>query len=32
MPKKVTIGAQDFETLRTNDYFYIDKTGFIKEW
>ncbi len=32
MAKTVAIGVQDFETIRSNDYFYIDKTAFIKEW
>ena len=32
MVKTVAIGIQDFETIRLNDYFYIDKTPFIKEW
>ena len=32
MAKTVAIGIQDFETVRSNNYFYIDKTGFIKEW
>ncbi len=32
MQKKVVIGKQDFESLRQNDYFYIDKTEFIHEW
>ena len=32
MPETVTIGSQNFEELRTNNYFYIDKTNFIKEW
>ena len=32
MRKTVAIGEQDYETIRKNDYFYIDKTGFIKEW
>ena len=32
MPEKITIGTQDFEKLRTENCFYIDKTGFIKEW
>lgn len=32
MPKKVSIGIQDFEYLRMKDCFYIDKTNFIKEW
>ena len=32
MARTVGIGHQDFEQLITNDYFYIDKTMFIKEW
>lgn len=32
MLKKIAIGIQDFEKLRTNDLFFIDKTQFIKEW
>ncbi len=32
MIQKVSIGNQDFSVIRTNDYFYIDKTAFIKEW
>ena len=32
MPAKITIGTQDFEKLRTEKCFYIDKTAFIKEW
>ncbi len=32
MARTVGIGIQDFETIITNDYFYIDKTHFIKEW
>ena len=32
MAGKVVIGAQDFVRLRENDYFYVDKTAFIKEW
>lgn len=32
MAKTVGIGIQDFEKIITNDYFYIDKTMFIKEW
>ena len=32
MGKNVAIGVQDFETLIQNDYFYVDKTHFIKEW
>ena len=30
--KQVAIGVQDFETIRKEQIFYIDKTGFIKEW
>ena len=32
MARTVAIGIQDFETIITNDCFYIDKTHFIKEW
>ena len=32
MVKKVAIGIQDFSVLIQNQYFYIDKTSFIKEW
>ncbi len=32
MARTVAIGVQDFETLISNDYFYIDKTDFIREW
>ena len=32
MARNVAIGIQDFERLITNDYFYIDKTDFIREW
>lgn len=32
MPRTVAIGVQDFETLVKSDYFYIDKTDFIREW
>ena len=32
MKRTVAIGIQDFEQLITNDYFYIDKTDFIREW
>lgn len=31
MARTAAIGIQDFETLITNDYFYVDKTHFIKE-
>ena len=30
--KTVGIGHQDFEEVRKNDCFYVDKTSFIKEW
>ena len=30
--REVSIGNQSFETIISNDYFYIDKTFFIKEW
>ena len=32
IPKVVSIGAQSFEKLREGEYFYIDKTLFIREW
>lgn len=32
MARTVAIGVQNFEKLISNDYFYIDKTAFIKEW
>lgn len=32
MKRTIAIGAQDFEFLRKNRYFLIDKTDFIKEW
>lgn len=32
MGRTVGIGIQSFEKVRDNGYFYIDKTGFIKEW
>ncbi|MGN0485197.1 MAG: AAA family ATPase [Lachnospiraceae bacterium] len=32
MPKTVAIGIQDFSEIREGNYFYIDKTNFIKEW
>ena len=28
----ISIGKQNFASLRENDFFYIDKTSFIKEW
>lgn len=32
MARTTAIGVQDFETLIVNNYFYVDKTHFIKEW
>lgn len=32
MPRTISIGCQDFETIRKEAYFYIDKTQFIKAW
>lgn len=32
MGRTVAIGHQDFSVIRANNYFYIDKTRFIKDW
>lgn len=32
MKQTISIGNQDFASIRNNDYFYIDKSDFIKEW
>ena len=32
MARTVAIGIQDFEAIISNNYFYIDKTDFIREW
>ena len=32
MKKEVATGIQDFEKLRVNQRFYVDKTEFIREW
>ena len=32
MARTVAIGIQSFEDIRKGNYFYIDKTSFIKEW
>ena len=32
MARTVAIGIQDFEKIIKNNYFYIDKTDFIREW
>ncbi len=32
MARTVGIGHQNFETIRREGYFYVDKTSFIREW
>ena len=32
MSRIISIGKQDFVSLRKNHYFYIDKTDFITQW
>ncbi len=32
MTRTIALGEQDFGKIIENDYFYIDKTDFIKEW
>ena len=32
MGRAVGVGHQDFEVVRKEKYFYVDKTRFIKEW
>ena len=32
MARTISIGAQDFVTLREEKCFYIDKTGFLTDW
>ena len=32
MARTISLGAQGFEDLRANGYFYVDKTGFIQRW
>ena len=32
MPRRILIGEKDFSKFRKDDNFYIDKTGFIREW
>ena len=32
MSRTVGIGQQDFETIRRENCFYVDKTSFIQEW
>lgn len=32
MARTAAIGVQDFEVIISNNYFYVDKTNFIREW
>lgn len=32
MARTIGIGIQDFSKIIVNNYFYVDKTCFIKEW
>ncbi len=32
MSRTIGLGIQDYASIRKNNYFYIDKTSFIKEW
>ena len=32
MKPVISIGNQDFGSIRENGYFYVDKTDFIQEW
>ena len=32
MAREIAIGVQNFSTLIENNYFYVDKTAFIREW
>ena len=32
MKREIGTGVQDFESLRVNNRFYVDKTGLIREW
>lgn len=32
MARTVGIGNQDFETIRREGYFYVDKSNLIREW
>jgi len=32
MARTIAIGIQNFETIISNHYFYVDKTNFIREW
>lgn len=32
MARTVAIGIQDFSKIIENNYFYVDKTAFLREW
>ena len=32
MAETIAIGIQNFDKLREENYFYIDKTSFIRDW
>ena len=32
MARTIAVGIQEVETIIKHDYFYVDKTGFIREW
>ena len=32
MKPVISIGNQDFKSIRENKCFYVDKTSFVKEW
>ena len=32
MTRAIAVGEQDFVKIRKNNYFYIDKSGFIADW
>ena len=32
MARTISIGCQNYETIRREGYFYIDKTSLIREW
>lgn len=32
MGRTVAIGIQNFDEIIENNYFYVDKTSFMKEW
>ena len=32
MGRVIATGIQDFESMRVNQHFYVDKTDFIRQW